>query len=257
MIPSPSLPLRPHTPGLFLTWGTSSSHCYFLAAARPPVGYSPPHPTLPLLLSSAPSRPSPSRGCNIRFTIWGLSCYNNRRQLCCEEQLAPCAASCAASILQPGRRPSLLPPNPSHPLPGVCVCTHMGVQVGSGRESVTCDCLFMVVHVNLAEELPIVCMCVHGHARCVCCIPLHRVSSLDCVWEKGHIGWVPTAGRCLDAVGPNYIQQSEPRTWVGRDIIVAGGGAGRHSSCQVTFPALGGEGWPREPRGVCVTTQSV
>ncbi|DAA13659.1 TPA: hypothetical protein BOS_24916 [Bos taurus] len=90
----------------------------------------------------------------------------------------------------------------------------MGVQVGSGRESVTCDCLFMVVHVNLAEELPIVCMCVHGHARCVCCIPLHRVSSLDCVWEKGHIGWVPTAGRCLDAVGPNYIQQSEPRTWL-------------------------------------------
>ena len=81
----------------------------------------PPHPTLPLLLSSAPSRPSPSRGCNIRFTIWGLSCYNNRRRLCCEEQLAPCAASRAASILQPGRRPSLLPPKPSHPLPGVCV----------------------------------------------------------------------------------------------------------------------------------------
>ena len=94
-----------------------------------------------------------------------------------------------------------------------------------------------------------VCMCVHGRACCVCCIPLHRVSSPDCAWEKGHIEWVPTGGRCLDAVGPNYIQQSEPWTWVGRDITVAGGGAGRDSSRQVTFPALGGERWPRELGG--------
>lgn len=122
LIPSPSLPLRPHTPGLFLTWGTASHPVTSQLQLGHLLGIPAPHPTLPLPPSSAPSRPSPSRGCNIRFTIWGLSCYNNRRRLCCEEQLAPCAASRAASILQPGRRPSLLPPSPSRPLPGVCVC---------------------------------------------------------------------------------------------------------------------------------------
>lgn len=75
---------------------------------------------MPLLLSSAPSCPSPSGGCNIRFTIWGLSCYNNRRRLCCEEQLAPALPACLPlpPSLQPGRLPSP-PPAPSWPLPSV------------------------------------------------------------------------------------------------------------------------------------------
>lgn len=108
--------------------------------------------------SSAPSCPSPSEGCNIRFTIWGLSCYNNRRRLCCEEQLA--RSLCRPP---PALPPSLQPSAPAWPLPSVCVygdaCPGLPCP-----GSVTGDCHFAVAGVNLVYELSHrVCACVQTH----------------------------------------------------------------------------------------------
>ena len=174
-------------PPTLLLLSCSSATCW-APPALSPIG----SPTLPLLPSSAPSLPSSSGGCNIRFTIWGLSCYNNRRRLCCEEQLAPCAASI------PAARSAPLPATPQ-PQPGLFpVCVFANVCPGLlPLGIVTCDCLFMVACVNLADELHIVCVC-----ACVCtgthtifaAFLLHRVSSLDRAWEKGHVGWVPVGG---------------------------------------------------------------
>lgn len=121
---------------------------------------------LPLLSSSAPSCPAPSEGCNIRFTIWGLSCYNNRRRLCCEEQLAPGAARlprCLRPCSLVGSPPRSPPPQPGlFPVWCVRVCVHMCAQVCPARECDVglsfhgCACEFGV----RASRCACVCMCV-------------------------------------------------------------------------------------------------
>lgn len=111
--------------------------------------------------------------------------------------------------------------------------------------TVACDRLFMVACVNLADELHIVCMCAQA-----CILYLLHFSSTACPhWTaRGRRATLAGCllGGCLEVVGPTYIRYSEAWTWVGGDITVAGGGAGRCSSCQVTFPALDGQRWPRE-----------
>ena len=188
---------------------------------------------LPLLSSSAPSCPAPSEGCNIRFTIWGLSCYNNRRRLCCEEQLAPGAARlprCLRPCSLVGSPPRSPPPQPGlFPVWCVRVCVHMCAQVCPARECDVglsfhgCACELGV----RASRCACVCMCVCADTHAVfAAFPLRRASPRDCVWEKGHIGSGAFWGAVLRWCVPTTLGSLNLGTLAGRPPCGWGEGQG-------------------------------
>lgn len=165
----------------------------------------------PSFLSPAPSSPSPSRSGNIRFTIWGLSCYNNRRRLCCEEQLAPCTASRAASIPAAWSAPSLLLPQPQPGL--VPVCVFASTRTGLLHLGVCCVAAFSWLPVRIWWMSCTLCVCMHVcawarmlyllHFPCTMCPhwTVHRGMTMlggDC-WGGGVLKWrVPATSSRLN-----------------------------------------------------------
>ena len=185
-VPDP-MPISPSDTPLLLacsSFGSPPTLLIFSPVLDPPDLSSIGSPTLPLLPSSAPSRPSPSPGCKIRFTIWGLSCYNNRRRLCREEQLAPCAARLPC-CLHPCSLVSY-PPHRPQPQPGFlavwCVC--INVPRASPPAKVMWDCLFMVARVNMVYELHIVCARTHT-------LYLLHFPSTVCDWRRATLAEGP------------------------------------------------------------------